>query len=514
MSWKKRMLMAAIVVLLFGAVAGGLVWHNAHYTMVDLNFYPKNAAVLDLRGQEVSVSHYDKIRRRMPGVEVRWDVPLSWGLCADDTRNLTVASLTEADVKHLDYLTELETVDARGCRDYAALMALMERRPEVEVSYTVALGGEEYGQGVTRLAVENMAQEDISLLQYLPSLETVICGGGDGAVLALVQEYCHSNGLDFGIHVGGRAVLDTETSVTLEQPGEGELALLGLLTQVESIRLENPQVSAGSLLALREKYPQADISWELEAFGEIHSTLDEEIDLSGQVVDSLEEVEAVMAYFPDVRKVFLGQQNLDNEALAAYRDRVRDRYQVVWVVQLGEKLTARTDDTTFMPTREKVFYFHDEEAYNLRYCENMVCIDIGHMSISDISFVEFMPDLEYLVLAHTQVKYIEPIRSCKKLTFLELDWTPIKDYAPLLDCTALEDLNLGNTFADFTPIGEMTWLKNLWMIEGSARAAYQASQALPDTRVVASGAVTVGSGWRKLPNYYAMRDALGMYYMD
>ena len=43
--------------------------------------------------------------------------------------------------------------------------------------------------------------------------------------------------------------------------------------------------------------------------------------------------------------------------------------------------------------------------------------------------------------------------------------------------------------------------------------AYQLSQALPDTKIVASADVTVGAGWRNLPNYYKMRDMLGMEYM-
>ena len=136
------------------------------------------------------------------------------------------------------------------------------------------------------------------------------------------------------------------------------------------------------------------------------------------------------------------------------------------------------------------------------------------MSIHNIDFVEFMPDLEYLILAHSQLNYIDPIRHCKKLKFLELDWSPLKDLSPLVECTALEDLNLGNTFADFTPIQEMTWLKNLWMIDCSTSARYAMTQALPDTKVMVTGAATVANGWRDLDNYYAMRDLLGMHYMS
>ena len=90
----------------------------------------------------------------------------------------------------------------------------------------------------------------------------------------------------------------------------------------------------------------------------------------------------------------------------------------------------------------------------------------------------------------------------------------MKDLSPLTGCTALEDLNLGMIYADFAPIEEMTWLKNLWMVECSSADRYRMPQALPDTRVMVTGAATVANGWRDLENYYAMRDLLGMKYMS
>jgi Leucine-rich repeat (LRR) protein len=144
----------------------------------------------------------------------------------------------------------------------------------------------------------------------------------------------------------------------------------------------------------------------------------------------------------------------------------------------------------------------------------MVCIDIGHMSIHNIDFVKYMPNLEYLILAHTQLTHIEPISTCKNLKFLELDWSPVRDLSPLIGCTGLEDLNLGNTFASFDPVKKMTWLKNLWVIDCSSGTAYKMGQALPNTKVQGSGSATVDSGWRNLPNYYKMRDLLGMHYMS
>ena len=47
-----------------------------------------------------------------------------------------------------------------------------------------------------------------------------------------------------------------------------------------------------------------------------------------------------------------------------------------------------------------------------------------------------------------------------------------------------------------------------------AAARYRMTQALPNTRVMVTGAATVANGWRELDNYYKMRDLLGMYYMS
>lgn len=514
MSGKKKVLMALIVLLLIGTVAAGVVWNLTHYVMVEFRFYPKDAQYLDLRDREISVKHYEKLCRKLPECEVDWNVPLSGGAYPQDAEQIVITSLTDTDVEMLDYLTELKTLQAEGCTDYDQLLALQEHRPELEIRYTVSLGGNQYTQDVSQVDVKNIAAEEIPLLRGLPKLKTVICGGGDAETIAALQEYCHNNGLEFGIRIGGNAILDTAKEVSAGAVTDDELILLQFLTKMEKLHMKSPEASAENLVQLRANRPDVKISWEKEICGVLCSTEEEEIDLSEAAVSSLEEVAAGMAYFPDVQKVFLGECGMENEELAAFRDRVRGDYKVVWTVWCGEKLKARTDDTTFMPVREHVYYFNDEEAYNLRYCEDMVCIDIGHMSIHDIEFVKYMPNLEILILAHTQVQYIEPIRSCKKLKFLELDWTPIRDYSPLVECTALEDLNIGNTYADSEPIGKMTWLKNLWMIGCSSGAKYRMTQALPETKVMVSGSATVANGWRNLDNYYKMRDLLGMAYMS
>ena len=514
MTKKKIILMVLLILLMFASVIAGVLWHMDNYVLVDLQFYPKGAQYLDLREKEISTRHYEKILRRMPGCEVRWNVPLSEGSWPEDSQAITVTKLTERDIRSMKYLTQLQTVEAEGCADYRNLLLLKQQWPDLQVNYSIPMGNNRLDGDTKRAELCNIAPEEIELLQYLPELEQVTCSGGQPETVFGLREYCEAKELEFLISLGGAPITMDTRVVQAEGTTEDQLSLLQFLPKMKKLHIREPEVPAERLMQLQQDRPDVEITWEREFLGQILTTEMTEIDLSEAKITNLDRLEAEMAYFPDAETVFLGETKLDNDVLATRRDQLREQYKLVWTVTLGKKLKARTDDTTFMPVRERVYYFNDEEAYNLRYCEDMVCIDIGHMSISKIDFVKYMPNLEFLILAHTQVQYIEPIRTCKNLKFLELDWSPIRDLTPLKECTALEDLNLGNTYADFTPVGEMNWLKNLWMIGCSSGARYRMTNALPDTKVMVVGDATVANGWRNLDNYYEMRDLLGMHYMS
>ena len=68
--------------------------------------------------------------------------------------------------------------------------------------------------------------------------------------------------------------------------------------------------------------------------------------------------------------------------------------------------------------------------------------------------------------------------------------------------------------ADFRPLAEMTWLKNLWINGNGVSQADRKylTEALPDTRIEFDAGWITGNGWRELQNYFDMRDLLGMPY--
>ena len=532
----KRMILAALLLLL-AVGAGAAVWVLGNYCIVSGTLYPRDTAFLDLREEAMTPSRFDKIREKMPDSEIRWNIPFQGGVLADDATSITVTALSEEDVERLDYARQLKTVHAEDCRDYDALALLRQRRPELAVSYEVVFGQDRYRWDVETLLLNHIAEAEIPLLNYLPNLKTVAVTAGDYPMttVAMLQGAVHEKGLDFGIQMGGKIILDTENALTVTGITDEELGLIPLLTNLKQVRLVNPEASAVKLEHIRTGYREnanMDFSWEVEIGGQTFDHTVTQVDLSMVEITDLAEVEQKLNCLPNLEQVTFGlcgkddpnwgnsrskltASPIENEDMAAYRDRVRGDYKVVWTVRLGPSIALSTDADNFMPNHFGVGQLPDSYAYNLRYCEEMVCLDVGHMTLTDISFVEYMPNLKYLILAWTEVQYIEPIRTCKNLVFLELDHSCIRDLSPLVDCTALEDLNLGMTYCSIDPILEMTWLKNVYMILRGGGGLV--GQAIPDARVVTSAdpdVATVGYGWRRLPNYYAMRDCLHAPYMN
>ena len=453
------LLILLVLLLAVGGMVGYHVWYQGSHIFVEDAVYEKELTSLDLRGTGVSLDHYEAVRQQLPDCEIRYDLPFQGGFYADDTREITITSLTEEEVALLDYLPELEKVNAEGCTDYDQLLALQARRPSCEITYTVELYGKTYAN-------------DAKTLSF----------GSEQLDLQLLRE------------------------------------ALAYLPDMASITFDQPTVAAEELKALLADYPNIAITWEKDAFGVTYGSDATEIDLSGMEFASLEEVEQALVWFPNLEKVVLcnagtgPKEPFDDDAMAAFREKMRPEYKVVWSVYING-LEVRTDDTYFMPAKHSKVVTNFQ-VQKLKYCEDMICVDLGHMAIQDISFVEGMPHLKYFIIVDAPLMFIEPISTCKELIYLEFFWTWINDFTPLLECTAMQDLNVSRTNGDPMVFKEMTWLKNLW-IDGNDLTDTEKKEleaALPNTYIKYCYGLMAGNGWRLLQNYYDMRDLLGMPY--
>ena len=413
-----------------------------------------NLKKIDLRDTELKCEEYEQVKSWFPEAEILWDIPFQGKYFPMDTELLTLTALTPEDIGVLDYFTKLESVSAEECPDYETLEALRQHRPELKLRYKVPLGNTRYSYDVKKLTISGERVEE--LFTAIPYFPS--------------------------------------------------------LTEV---KLEEPLAPMDRILALRKKYPQVEFSWSIDFGGVTADEFTETLDLTG-IPLTAERMEEALPYLPNVTFIDMTDCGISNEEMDALNRR-HENVKIVWTVDIGPHFRLRTDATYFIPVKERL-YVNDEIIYNLRYCTDMIAIDLGHKDVSNIDFVAFMPHLQYLLLCETEVTDLTPLTGLTELKYLELFLTPPKDLTPLLTLTALEDLNLHYTRGDPTIIAQMTWLKNLWWGHNlNARLTKEQQQmlrdAIPGCNFNFTSPSSTGEGWRELPNYYAQRDIFGMYYM-
>ena len=147
---------------------------------------------------------------------------------------------------------------------------------------------------------------------------------------------------------------------------------------------------------------------------------------------------------------------------------------------------------------------------------DLECLDLGHMRMTDISFLQYMPKLRFLILADVVCEDFSYLADLTELVYIELFRSYFDDVELLLNLKKLEDLNIGWTsLKNPEVLKEMTWLKRLWTnMNGMTRAELADLKAsMPDTYVYIDSLHPTEGGWRQSDRYYEMRDMLGMFYM-
>lgn len=172
----------------------------------------------------------------------------------------------------------------------------------------------------------------------------------------------------------------------------------------------------------------------------------------------------------------------------------------------------RTDATAFSTLHNNTCTSHsNEDLAVLRFCKNLQALDVGHNSLTDLSFLYSLPHLKVLIVAcNINLRDITPIGSLKELQYLEIFKNDIHDISCLVNCPDLVDLNICfNRISDLTPIYQLKKLRRLWIYNSNnwskeqpvPKAAVTAlREALPDCYIDSVNWSTDG-GWRVHPRY-------------
>jgi hypothetical protein len=245
-------------------------------------------------------------------------------------------------------------------------------------------------------------------------------------------------------------------------------------------------------------------------------TTDTFLDLGNYQVTDLEEFIAFIDQMPALKKVDMYESTLN----ASQLETLSQRYPNIlfgWTLTIGDH-TVRTDATAFSTLHNHKSPAHTSaDVEVIKYCKNLLALDLGHNAITDISFLEELPNLRILILGRNRIKDTSPIGKLKDLEYLELFSAGVTDISSLKNCTKLMDLNISNNkIMDLSPVLMLPNLERLWLC-GSQNGILNrnsftkkqqqeiVAQVIPSCLVNFTGAGTQ-AGWRNHPRYIVLSE--------
>ena len=238
----------------------------------------------------------------------------------------------------------------------------------------------------------------------------------------------------------------------------------------------------------------------------------EYIDFGSMQVKSIDALIDYLKQFPNLKKVDMFATRIYPSSIdklaAAFPE-----LEFGWTMRIGDHW-VRTDQTAFSTLHGNASSQHDESDFSyLRYCRNLLALDIGHNAVRDVSFLYELPKLKVLILACNLIEDITPVGSLTELQYLELFKNEINDVSVLTACTELLDLNICfNRITDWSCLESLSKLERLWLynsnnwsendpVPAEVIAALQA--ALPQCQIDSTSYSTLG-GWRDHKRYYVV----------
>ena len=484
------------------------------------------ADVADARGAAVSCADYEAAAARSGAERIRWSVPIGKDRYDSFSETLTLSSLPEDEIERLKYFPYLSVVDARGCADYAALAAAAAEREDLRFLWTVPTSAGEVDGNAERLDAAGLGAEELErLAALLPRLKEVdlrrsLLDAAETDAFAAAHGELRTV---YTVPLWGEEIPGDAEELRLGADARGDAeelaAALGRLKKLKKLDLRDCELTPEQLARVLPLCEGVETDYVIRLCGRIFTADCTEMDLSGAGSVDVAEVETAASLLPKLKKVVMSDCGVSDEEMDAL-DQRHPEVRYVWTVYFS--IYALRTDATFFCAADVPYLNYDApvlgdaQLYPVRYCRDMIALDLGHMWIEDLSFLYNMPKLQYLILVGGRFRDITPIGSLQDLKYLEIFQTMPRDISPLLNCKKLEQLNICYCSGfDISPLKEMKQLKRLWYAGLGPYRGAELIEALPDTQVycpISDPDGSTGGGWREDEAYYEMRDVFAMYY--
>lgn len=393
---------------------------------------------LDLRDLDISIDKYNEIECDVPSdCDIKWSVPLGTQTFDNDS---IVVSFSDAvvDLSAIKYFDKINEISALNCTQYEELKELSLSMPDCRIKWQIPFNGSFYSSDTKALTLEDGTDPDEALrLKLFPQLATVDASG----------------------------YTDYDT-----------------------------------LFSLVNDLPSCSFSWTAKLADQTLKSTDTSVVLGEDSVSDIDKFITQLNHLPLLKRIDMCECALPESSMEKLCNAFPDR-KFIWVVKFGSKdiryWTLRTDATIFSTLNPSggTPFDQDDFAPLFKYCTDLVALDLGHNSITDISSITNLKKLKFLILADNQISDISPLSELHDLEFLEIWSNSIKDVSPLTLLNNLKDIDLANNFvSDLTPLYAMTDLRSIRLDNGLSTAKVQRNplsydqlnqlgRALPDCHI-------------------------------
>jgi len=444
--------------------------------------------------------------------------------------------LDEGEAGKLEKFKNLSKLDLSGSTCYDDILDYIENHPEVDVTYTaevlpeMTVSNKETSLDLTA-AVHADAEQLAEALAVLPNASEaqlkVDAAGADGIKyedIELLTAVRPDLEFSFGIDFCEQPVSVNDTGITAEKVSREDvdeiITALKYLPNVNTVDLGavREEMKLSDLDPLMQAHPEVGFGLRFSVYGKEFSTIDEIMDLNYvKVADDGEKLRTVLPYMQRCTNLNMDSCGVSNEDMAAIRDDF-PHIEVMWRIRFGKVYTCRTDATRVLASNPANLYTWKLTGYDvqvLKYCTDLSYLDLGHNRVSDLTFMEYLPDLEVAIIPHGKWgnSAVNSIAKCTKLEYLELFSTRVTDISPLAELKNLKHLNLANNpyLRDISPIYDLD-LERLWIgddtpIPADQIAEYQRRH--PDCEVNVTADHPTADTWRFHPRYELLREQMG-----
>ncbi|MGX8706092.1 MAG: leucine-rich repeat domain-containing protein [bacterium] len=477
---------------------------------------------LDMRGSTVTDFSPLLLMRRLRALDIRGNAAFD-----QNAHDAIAAALPDCDIlwsvniAGQYYDSDTTSIDLTGSGlDFAEIAALQDEYPNIEFDYAVQVLGKTVDRDATELDLRGAAYVDpdeiIAALNLLPNVRRVNLEGTPVSinVVEALKNGCPADvAFTFTFAIPGGSMGANDETVIL--PGgtyDDLMVAMAFIPHMPRLKYMDARaiiMNTAEQRALRENPYSERILYNFTLFGKSVNILTTTVNLDNNAIQGLDGAEAILAALPNLTEVSMVNCGLSTADMMALCD-AHPQIRFTWVVEFG-KYKLRTDATAFTTN----LYANNKEHYTsqtfapLRYCTELMMLDLGHCDITDISFIAGMKHLKVLILADNDITDISALADKDELEYVELFLNKIGDLTPLANKPRLLDLNIYyNPVRDLSPLATDAALERLWLGEcGLTGTQINAiRQALPKCKVNAKGSASTGRGWRDHKRYKTLRE--------